>query len=273
MITAIILSKDRAAQLHLLLESIARFCPRLFGETIIIQNYSNQYYESGYRKVRSLWPEYTYIDDNGNLTQCMQESFVSAKHPFICGITDDCVITDYVPSNEEIEHTLMYDSDVFTFALRMGLNTIRQNYITGELQPPLTNYEEEDGVIKWKWRGRGMYNSGYPWSFDGHVYRKDELRSITAKANPKSLREWEGKVIAGGLPHAGNKMSSFLQSKCLCLAVNCVSSIPMVNGVFHPQTAWDLNQQYLAGKSIDLDQLDFTNIIGCHDEQRFHFKD
>ena len=53
MITAIILSKDRASQLHLLLESIQRNSGNLFDIRVIYEA-SNAVFERGYQKTKAL---------------------------------------------------------------------------------------------------------------------------------------------------------------------------------------------------------------------------
>ena len=53
MINALVLSKDRACQLRLLLESIKKYASGFFNEIRVIYTGSNSLYEEGYKKLQS----------------------------------------------------------------------------------------------------------------------------------------------------------------------------------------------------------------------------
>jgi len=283
MIDAVIPTKDRAMQLRLLLESIAKNCHHLFENIYLIVSGSDRDYLRGYAQIQTelsdvysplsvLRHKIKWVIENDSLVHTMLEVFNTSSAELICGFTDDCVV--FKPIEEQVSgfEYVFNDPKIFTFALRMGLNTIVQNYITGERQPPLTDYYSIGGeIITWEWRGNMSYNYHYPWTMDGHIYRRAELIDLTQKTNMSCLRTWEGSGLAVVNALAPPRMASFRDSVMICLANNCVQDPPMISGTYYPYSPKELNQRYIDGEVIDFSRLDFSNVLSCHDEKPFIF--
>ena len=276
MINALIVSKDRACQLRLLLESIKLNADNFFNQILIIYKGSNFLYEEGYRKLQSeeILP---------NLAWQREQHFVSdfknaingcGSH-FICGIVDDCVFYKRVPvSSQDIESTLQ--DDVFCFSFRMGLNTTLQYYMKPEGRHVLEDYGENAYFVKWNWKNwDSTLNYGYPISLDGHVFRTKQLAELTNKYPFDYLRQWEG-VIAGrsreDVPE--ENMVACKQSCLFSIATNCVQDPPLVAGLMYPYTEEYLNNKYLNDEVIDLHGLEygFQNVDWCHTEMPMKFR-
>ena len=111
MINALVVSKDRACQLRLLLESIKLNADNFFNQILIIYKGSNFLYEEGYRKLQAekILP---------NLAWQAEQDFVSdfknaingcGSH-FMCGIVDDCVFYKRLPVTwEDVESAIQDD--------------------------------------------------------------------------------------------------------------------------------------------------------------------
>jgi hypothetical protein len=63
-------------------------------------------------------------------------------------------------------------------------------------------------------------------------------------------------------------MASFPES----VLVNTPNNIVNTNGLTHKSDVKELNKNYLNGSVIDLESMDFSNIIGCHQEIEFKYK-
>jgi hypothetical protein len=150
----IVFSKDRAAQLDLFLDSFSKNFA--IGKVTVIYTYSSEEFRQGYIKLRKKYgPKWIDWFNQGHLTtkQALYRVLNDCEDMMnLC--TDDTVY--YRPKSEhftdiDIKYLLKTENHL-CFSPRLGLNTIVQDYRTGELQSPLTNYED-DGVdiISWNW--------------------------------------------------------------------------------------------------------------------------
>ncbi len=275
MINALVVSKDRACQLRLLLESIKLNADNFFNQILIIYKGSNFLYEEGYRKLQAenILP---------NLAWQAEQDFVSdfknaingcGSH-FICGIVDDCVFYKRLPITWQDVESAIQD-DVFCFSLRLGLNTTLQYYMNPDKRYRLENYGENALFVKWNWKEwDSTLNYGYPISLDGHIFRTKQLAELTNKYPFDYLRQWEG-VIAGksrdDVPE--QNMVSCKQNVLFSIATNCVQDPPLVAGLMYPYTEEYLNNKYLNDEAISLEGLEygFQNVSWCHTEMPFRF--
>src|SRR6188472_1831281 len=94
-IHAVILSKDRAAQLHLCLQSLVKNDNGIFSRISVLYRSSNEDFENGYRVVKEEFPslnwvpEFKYYDDVMKLTQVPTNN--------IAFLTDDDIIYKKIP--------------------------------------------------------------------------------------------------------------------------------------------------------------------------------
>ena len=69
------------------------------------------------------------------------------------------------------------------------------------------------------------------------------------------------------------KMSSFKESLVVNSPLNLVGSSENMSGQKFGVSLEELNQKYLEGFDPDLDDMDFSNIQGCHQEIQLKFKE
>ena len=303
MINGLVLSKNRASQLRLLLESIKLNANNFFSEINIVYTFSDEKYKEGYEKLKSekilknlIWKE------EENFVQDFLDSLQSCKTKYICGIVDDCIFYKRVPlSSGQVCSIIDSDDNIFCFSLRLGLNTYIQNHITQTYMPlwtienplpPSRNLSSEDMLLRrgyaespsclaWNWSERNWTsNYGYPISLDGHIYRSEEMYKLSSSIKNgeqgiNNLRHWESQ-LAKNIIHMTQKvkMASFKQSCVVCSANNCVQDPPMVSGAIHPFSEQKLNDMYLNDGVIDIEQMEieFQNINSAHTEFSFRFK-
>src|SRR5690242_206861 len=153
MINCYVPSKNRAAQLELLLYSIRTNAPDLL-KLNVVYTYTNDNFKAGYDKL---------IKDNNSendITFTLEENgqknfyeFLNSNKDQVVGLfTDDCIV--YRPlkiSDVHIENIL--SNDVWCFSLRLGLNITVVDYVMNKPCPQPSNiifvrfFDEEDRVI------------------------------------------------------------------------------------------------------------------------------
>ena len=256
MINGLIVSKDRASQLRLLLESISVNSPNLLNEILIIYTSSNEDFSKGYEKLQSekilpniVWQkEVDFIPDFlGALKNC--------KSKYICGIVDDCIFYKRVASTAQEIENILVESNAFCFSFRLGLNTTMQNYLDPDLYVPLRKYEENRSFVRWNWKEwDDRLNYGYPISLDGHIFEAKEISYLSEMFKFNRLRHWEGNVN-GKCRDKVNKdtMVSYKQNVLFSMPLNCVQDPPLVSGAVHEYSEEELNEKYLNDEEIDLD--------------------
>ena len=276
MINALVLSKDRACQLRLLLESIKKYASGFFNEIRVIYTGSNGLYEEGYKKLQS---------ENilHNLAWQKEKEFVpdflgalnSCKSRYICGIVDDCIFYKQIPITWQ-QAEAAFEDDVFCLSFRLGLNTTMQYYLDHEKRYVLEDFVTNAYLVKWNWKNWGStQNYVYPISLDGHVFRTEELRDLSNKHKFSYLRQWEG-VLAGKSREDTHRdqMIACRQSVLFSIPANCVQDPPLISGQLFPYTEEKLNNMYLNGEVIDFDGMEyaFQNVVWCHNEAPLTFK-
>lgn len=275
MINGLILSKNRACQLRLLLESISINAPSLLGEIKIIYTSTSADFAKGYEKLKSekILPNISWEEEKDFVPDFLN-ALKTCESEYICGIVDDCVIYKKTPtSGDQIEKA--FSDDVFCFSLRLGLNTTVQYYMSDAIIE-LKSYQQNPFCIKWDWKEwSSKLNYGYPISLDGHIFRTKELCDLSHKFKFDYLRQWEG-VIAGKCREETerNMMLSFKQNILFSIPVNCVQDPPLVAGQLYEQTEEEINQKYLNDEVIDLRSMEyaFQNVKWTHNEFPLVFK-
>ncbi len=276
-ITLIVWSKDRACQCHLLGTSIQKYAKSIF-ETNIIYKYSNDSFRDGYHRL--IESELEYEDYQDIFTFHLEKDFEEitkriireSKNEYIAFSTDDSVFYRGVTSNgffKGLDKVILqnalpkYNNEVFSF--RLGYNTIIQNCHTGQLQPPLNIHVNHGGWLSWP---IAMYNPhdnyGYPFGLDLHVFRRDLLLPIMEEIEFKSTNELES-ILTTNYRHKIDELRSFEHSVAVNIPINSVTQVTRA-GEQHPLSKEELNQKFLDGYIIDLENISKQDIRGCHAE-------
>jgi hypothetical protein len=275
MINAIIFSKDRAAQLELLLDSMVENCPGVFNINILYTS-SNDDFAKGYKELKDITRKFgtedefhfNWVEETGDFKKDLMGMF-DANYEYTCFFTDDDIF--YQPIKEEEIVRFMEDEDVFCFSLRLGKNTMF--CYTMNKDNKLHNEEIiEDRFMKWEWV-KHYLDFGYPLSVDGHVFRTNEIKKLTGKVSFENPNTYEaGLQMFDYFPR--EFMVSYKTNRLVNSPTNVVQTVfPNRKGEEFSYTAQELNENYLNGKKIDYKSIDFSDIKGCHQELRFDFID
>jgi hypothetical protein len=194
---------------------------------------------------------------------------VDRSNPYLCFFTDD----DIVYRESELRRHNINDifsafDDMCCISMRLGKNISVQDQYTDEkcFAPP--EVIKFDDVVFWNWKrvGASISNFFYPFSVDGHIYRKSDIKNLFSKIEYDDPNQLEGRAFlhAYSLPPL---MGCFDTSSVVNTPINlCGATSKNKAGERFGITLEDLNKDYLDGKVIDLENIDFSDIKGCHQE-------
>lgn len=278
MITAIIFSKDRACQLHLLLESIQKNWPDL-QDIHIIRAVSNEDFRDGYDKLREangLPPFYMYHEQETFGFKLILKDLVKTSESLLTFFCDDDIIYRSVDVTEaQIEETMGIE-ELSTLSLRLGQNTTYQ-YLSADDKhncPVPQRVFQHGPFLLWDFRTLPSWtNFGYPLSVEGHIFKQSFMQDIV---NKEDFDFYDPNSFEG-------KMQQFLGTTppiMGCCETNYIVNTPINRvqdtclnraGDEHGITAESLNDSYLNGDTINLEAIDFSNIVGCQQELALPF--
>lgn len=267
MINSIVFSKDRAAQLRLLIYSIQKNVPHAFKLNVIYK-YSNESFKAGYDKlINEFGGICNFVEQTEDFKQDVLD-LLKSDSEFSCFFTDDDIIYKSFDVNRVLEN-MRSDEDAFCFSLRLGTN-VKFCY-TMNMENVLGDFEDLDNVIKWDWTTRYL-DFGYPLSVDGHIFKTKDISKLSKLVSFNNPNTFEGNLQSfDNFPKT--KMISFKESVLVNTPNNIVNDThPNRSGQKHNISVKDLNDDYLSGKIIDMESMIFDNIIGCHQEIEFKYK-
>jgi|WetSurMetagenome_2_1015567.scaffolds.fasta_scaffold01696_5 hypothetical protein len=231
-INTIIFSKDRAMQLDALLRSIHKFAPQI-EYPLVIWRSTGEDFDRAYRVLR--------IEHGIQIrTQREQDFAADVKKAICCSLpllqflVDDDVFYRKVPCVK------VYPG--CTFAPRLGVNCTHCYAVDAKCNLDFC----------------------CEFSLDGHVYRLDDVREgITAAGftNPNTLE------TAMSWFHTALVIGQY--SSLVGIPHNRVGDNTNRHAGGDPA---ELNRRYLEGWRIDLDAMDFRNVIGAHQDIEYRFK-
>jgi len=267
-INSIIFSKDRASQLHLLINSLYKNAPGIFNLNVLY-TFSNEDFEKGYEKLKEICKEnfwnVNFIKESNFKEDLM--NLLKSDYKYTTFFTDDDVLFDKVDL-QTIEEALNKE-DVFCFSLRLGKNT---TYCYSENQNnQIVISGEENNFIYWDWQ-KSWYDFGYPLSVDGHIFKTKEISKLTKPLSFVNPNTYEAALqIYENFPK--NMMAGYKDgSKLVGIPVNVVQNVfPNRKGEKFGISAKDLNDKFLNSTFINIDLMEFKSVIGAHQEIQYKF--
>jgi hypothetical protein len=237
----IIFSKDRAAQLDLLLRSMPDF-----DEVYVIWTASDNKFAAGY----------DLLDFRGAMSVRQSQDFnddvvwyADSPNEYTMFLTDDDVFL------RDFDANLRLTPEIACLSLR--LNPEMDYCYT--LNRPQKAPKMQNNV--WDWRNADA-DYGYPMSLDGHIFRTEDILPLLEKLDYHDPNTLEGQLAR----HPINRpcMMCFDKSVIVNNPINRVqSTVPNRHGTI---TAEWLNEQFLAGRRIKLEPFIGIEPNACHVE-------
>tara|TARA_R110002110_G_scaffold201091_4_gene411974 strand:+ start:3830 stop:4714 length:885 start_codon:yes stop_codon:yes gene_type:complete len=285
MITAIILSKDKASQLHLLLESLQKNSGNLF-EIKVIYEATNQMFEDGYNKTKE---EFFHKDRYGlnfpikwfkrkheNLSLDILEN-LSFNRDLTCVFNDENIMFGRPPSYKNIVE-LFRTNAIAALSLRLGNNTVIQNPYDSNnyfINKPEDGKFTLDNFMVWDASlVKPFTNFAMPFSDNGHVYTTKLIDFILTRTSINNAESFE-KNLQDNLYMGA--FSGFIPPEMSCLEYSVViRNSPKKISDEKPSdfgtSDFGLNDRYLSDSRIDYDFFDFKHISKPYEEFITRFK-
>ena len=274
MIPLLCFTKNRPAQLDLLLRSVKKHAP-IFFPTIIYK--ADAEYEEGYMKLMGKqylpcsWKRETNIHDD--LVAFLEKTAYNGTGLF-CLATDDSVFYRKLDATTRDIIGFMNENtfDNFCVSLRMGQNNTIQDPKTKEPQVKISTFLKERNWMMWNWMTYPPHsNPGYPMGQDGHIFRaKDWIEYIDFPFS--NMRTIESEMVNRRWNYTKECMVSPLHSVLVNIAANSVQEPFIDNGLNNISTE-ELNRRYMSGQIIDLEAIEKVDVNGCHMYINYQFKE
>lgn len=261
----VVFSRNRAMQLHALLESIVEYAPTLYSEIVVVYRADGPEFELGYLDLHRAWLSGPLDVEFWRQTDSFRDDLIEAVEfcEFIGFHCDDDVF--YRPQPEYPTF-----SDNVIVSLRLGRNTIYCHPLDQSQSHPMKIALTAGGFgASWRWADAEL-DFGYPFSLDGHIF-PGELVNDLIELLPEiaSPNDFEHRAVTLMKDNAETSawpyMGSFNHSIVVSNPVNRVNDgFPNPCDGRPEWSAETLNERWLAGERIDLAAMDFTGIVGAH---------
>ena len=271
LITSIIFSKDRPAQLDLCLKSIKQNF-KDSSKNIVLYNNTTDFTEA-HKILQSEHEDVSFWPQGVSLFKDLYAVIASANNNYICFFTDDDIVYQPVKT---IDYNLILQNDhIACLSLRMGLNISERSHdgVVGKDIP--VAYREYDDIILWS-KTANTYGSywSYSLSVDGHIFRINDIHQmIDELCILESRYKWKQtpNELEGALQRfwttSPNTMVSFKHSAVVNSPNNRVQESHLNrSGDEYSAVSHFLLGKYLAGQRINLDYLNFNDIKCPHTE-------
>jgi hypothetical protein len=261
----LIFSKNRPLQLEALLNSFFELVSGSLVNKIVVLFKKEPEYEESYEILKSNFSEVIWEEETDFQTQVLNFTFESPN--FLCFLVDDILFY------QEVKGDITPKDSEICFSLRLGKNCRFCHPANSFYNQPL--FEEEDQFLRWYWNG-AEFDFGYPMSLDGHIFKSSNLQKMIQNLqfrNPNSLENeltYRNPLLAS---FAKCKIRSFQTSRLVGIPVNRVNlEVPNRFGQKFPISEKELLEKFKNGESIDWQGMDFSQIIGSHQELNLKLK-
>ena len=255
----LIFSKDRPAQLDLLLQSMARFVTTGILDTLthVVYRATTPQYDEGYQRCGRLNPTVIFTNENSigstfhqTVTHLINDLSQVICSPYLWVLVDDCVVRrriDLYSINRALTAIETMTNKIYLFSTRLGREI---NYCYAEDKPVKTaSYRWfESRFIEWNTGGcQGQGDWSYPASLDGTIFPAATLKNMINGSvfnNPNTLET----MLAERWPESQG-MLAYEESCVVGIPHNKVQDAGYKNRV-GSGSAEELNRLFLDGKRI-----------------------
>lgn len=274
MLELVIFSRNRPLQLYALLESIDKYFDSDSISVAVLHRYDQIYCEA-LEEVADKFDHHEFIDEvvpslapGAGFKKHVQE-LLARSGRLIAFLTDDIIFKESVDVNQvsEIMHA---NPNVLAFSLRLGLH-ISECYALNQQQPVPAGSVWPPNIFAWAWKQACM-DWQYPFSVDGHVFRKPQLSDWAAGLDYHHPNSFEEQLQAcrkfSGIPEV---MLSHVVSRLVNLPINRVQET-------HQNRCGSTTSEFLLAqwnKGLRLDIAHYHRLMnrGVHEELELIFKE
>jgi hypothetical protein len=263
-LTAIVVSKNRAAQLDLLLRSVTCHADDLIDSIAVIWDCTDTNFEQAYMLCEEEHPSVDFYREDHFLVDVLWQLERADDH--VMFLTDDSWFFRDLPDLDPCS-VLHSELEVLCFSLRLGNNTNICYPLKGRWQNP-PPFEDGGDYLVWEW-AKGDADFGYPGSLDGHIFRKRDLMNFLYGEekwwNPNTLEDVISRAVYRS---TRGQMACFEQSVLVGVPVNRTSESHPGNRYAETHFIdyeW-LNNRFLDGERIKFPDVHPDTVHGAHQE-------
>jgi len=261
-INIIVFSKDRACQLELFLRSMKEFFKEFNEcEIKILYTFSDPEFEKGYEKLKTIHndPNIKWDLEYPPFQEHLIHIFDKDKLLSVFFVDDNVFKEPFSFEDEEFER-FKNRSDILTLSLRLHP---RLNYCYPARLKQFTP-NMLDGVFNWV----GLPGDfGYPMSLDGNIFLTKNIKYYITRYSYNGPNSLESLMAMQPVPI--NLMNCYEKSRIMNLPLNKVQNYN--NNVHGNISAKYLNDQFLSGKIISLENIRGFDNTSCHQEIEIKF--
>jgi GT2 family glycosyltransferase len=251
-------SKDRPAQLDLLLRSIERFVPS-GAQTAVVYTASEELHDRGYAVVRDAHPWAQWVDEReAGGFRAATLGLVAEAGERIGFLVDDIVFTHPLDVDAAPLAALDADPEVLCCSLRLDPGKTYCYALDRPMTPP--------PATTWHWMGmEGDW--GYPMSLDGHIFRTAQIAPLLERLTYRNPNELEAALAEA--PLALPKVTCFGVARIVNVPDNRVQdTAPNRHG---GGSAARFTPALLAGCRLDLEPFAGLAVPSVHHEMPLRF--
>ena len=254
----VVFSKDRPAQLELLLRSVKRFVSGWDELGLsVIHLATDERYARGYEIARGLHPEHRWIDERATGSTFRELTLAElGRRPYTAFLMDDQLFK--APFSVAAPELALLGDDPELLCLSLRMDPGMDYCYAFDQQTGTPPFER--GTV-WRWTDADG-DWGYPMSLDAHVFRTEQIAARLAELHFENPNTMEAALAAAPLD----------PPLAVCLPVAPTVNVP-ANRV---QSVCDnrygggdpgmLNAQFLAGRRLALDPLEGVRTSSPHCE-------
>lgn len=266
-INVIVFSDDRPGQLSLLLDSIKKNAAEVFNLNVIY-SYSDDSFKMGYDKVISKASDDVVFIEREEDFRVQVLTIINEGADYFSFMLDDDIIYREV-SVDDIINQIEADDEVACFSLRLGDNATHC-YTLGTSNV-LHDIKYDGNFMSWDWSVHYL-DFGYPFSLDGHIFRKGDIYKLVRKCKFSNIEMLEEGLFDLSETYPRNRMVSYKHSALVGVPVARVQK--SIEGEAQMTTEMvkarmkmkKINEKFISDNFIDLESVNFDNINGCHQE-------
>lgn len=264
-VTCLVFSKDRAAQLLALLDSMKIQCSDFLNTNIsVLYRATSSVHEKQYKVVQALHPHVNFIPEVG-LEADVHRVLSSTK--YIAFMVDDCIVVN--PFSFSDAFLLEAHTDAIGLSLRLGRNTTycyphRCNQKVPKFSSVGSNF------LKFNWT-TSEYDFGYPLELSSSIYRAKDILRLKSYFCIHTVNGFESdlyhyrELLRKEKPY----LLCYDPGRAFCNPLNIVGSVA-VNKNRHSEAAKYrvdcLSDNFELGLKINVVPIFDCSIVGCHQE-------
>ena len=273
-INIIVFSKDRAAQLDLLLRSFSKYVDGAKDFFIIvIYKASDKNFDAGYQKIyNARYSPFIHLIEEETDFKIHVVHAIDKYNPHTVFFVDDDVFVRPFKFNYGLSIPIECNNKYLCESLRLSPHLdycypTDKKMIKPEFDIEFDPVLQELGLHNFKWIGASQ-DFGYPMSLDGHIFRTSDILPLIKKLKYDTPNILEGE-LARNLIHSRPLMICHEKS---IIINNPVNKVQTINNNRHGNISiHELNNEFLNGKIIDLDLFDDYDNFACHEIMPINF--